>query len=410
MNFQDLIAERLGGQQFGLSNKIYKFEKIKRAKEEAKRTHPDIPLIDMGVGEPDRPADKSLVDVLAAEAGKAENRWYADNGIPEFQQAAAEYLQRVFGLSDIDPRTQIVHGIGSKPILAMLPACFINPGDVTLMTVPGYPVLGTWTEYLGGEVYRLPLLAENQFFPDFSTIPADVLKRAKLLYLNYPNNPTGQVATRAFFEQAIAFARTNNIIVIHDAAYGGLVFDNEMPLSFLSVEGAMDVGMELFSLSKSYNMTGWRMAFAAGHPKLIQAYATVKDNTDSGQFRAIQKAAIQALKNDALMAANCTRYSRRFDALIGALNRVGFDARKPQATFYCYVKSPVGAAGGQVKFASAEDASEYLIKQAQISTVPWDDAGGYLRFSVTFSADTPEQEIEVINELERRLKALQLVF
>lgn len=410
MNFQDLISDRLGGQQFGLSNKIYKFEKIKRAKAEAKRTHPDIPLIDMGVGEPDRPADMSLVNVLAAEAGKPENRWYADNGIPEFQHAAADYLERVFNVKVDDVSAQIVHGIGSKPILAMLPACFINPGDVTLMTVPGYPVLGTWTEYFGGEIHRLPLLEENSYFPDFTAIPNDVLKRAKLLYLNYPNNPTGQVATREFFEQVVEFAKANNIIVIHDAAYVGLTFEGEKPLSFLSVDGAMDVGMELFSLSKSYNMTGWRMAFAVGHPKLIQAYATVKDNTDSGQFRAIQKAGIEALKNDALMHVNGERYSRRFDSLVDALNRVGFKAKKPRATFYAYVKSPVGAMGGKVTFASAEDASEYLIKQAQISTVPWDDAGAYLRFSATFSADNEAEERDVINELERRLKALELVF
>jgi LL-diaminopimelate aminotransferase len=181
-------------------------------------------------------------------------------------------------------------------------------------------------------------------------------------------------------------------------------------LSFLSVEGAINVGMEIFSLSKSYNMTGWRMAFAAGHPKLIKAYATVKDNTDSGQFRAIQKAAIRALDYEELTAKNAERYSRRFDLLVPALNRVGFSASKPGATFYCYVKSPVAAQGGEVQFANAEEAAEYLIREAVVSTVPWDDAGSWLRFSATFSAETPEDEEAVIAELEKRLTALRLVF
>jgi LL-diaminopimelate aminotransferase len=407
--FENLISERLGGKNFGKSTEIYKFEKIKRAKAEARKNYPDIPIIDMGVGEPDVPADRDIVQSLSSEAGKAENRWYADNGIPEFQEAAAKYLKDVYNLNGIDPQKHIIHGIGSKPILAQLPICLINPGDVTLATSPGYGVTSTYTRYLGGEVYELPLLKENDFFPDFSKIPTGILSRAKLLYINYPNNPTGQVATKSFFEEVVAFARENEVAVVHDAAYAAVTFDGYEPLSFLSVEGAMDVGIEVHSLSKAFNMTGWRLAFVAGNPKLVTAYGTVKDNTDSGQFRAIQKAGVQALNSLDITKETCDKYSRRFDLLVSTLKEVGFDVEKPKGTFYCYVNAPSGTESG-VRFQTAEEASTFLIKEAQISTVPWDDAGSFLRFSVTFDAAGIEEEKKVIEEMRSRLNKLKLVF
>lgn len=407
--FENLIADRLGGRQFGKSTEIYKFEKIKRAKAEAKAKYPDVPIIDMGVGEPDIPADPGVVARLSEEAGKPENRWYSDNGILEFQEAAAAYLEKAYRVSGIDPKTQIVHGIGSKPVLAMLPICLINPGDITLATTPGYGVTSTYTRYLGGETVNLPLTAENSFFPDLSAIPADVRQKAKILYINYPNNPTGQVATESFFQSVVSFARENQIAVIHDAAYAAVTFDGYQPLSFLSVPGAMDVGIEVHSLSKAFNMTGWRLAFVAGNEKLVSAYATVKDNTDSGQFRAIQLAGIHALTHLDITAETCDRYSRRFDLLIAALNDLGFNAQKPKGTFYGYVPAPKGA-GSEVVFHSAEEASTYLIKEAQISTVPWDDAGAFLRFSVTFNADGYEAEQQVMMELKTRLSKLDLRF
>lgn len=407
--FENLISERLGGKNFGKSTEIYKFEKIKRAKAEATSKHPDVPIIDMGVGEPDIPADPVVVKKLTDEAGKAENRWYSDNGIPEFQEAAAAYMKEVYQIDNIDPATQIIHGIGSKPILALLPSCLINPGDITLATTPGYGVTSTYTRYLGGEVYNLPLLKENSFYPDLTTIPQDILDKAKILYLNYPNNPTGQVATKAFFETVVEFAKKNSIAVIHDAAYAAITFDGYKPLSFFSVDGAMDVGIEVHSLSKAFNMTGWRLAFVVGSPKIVAAYGTVKDNTDSGQFRAIQKAGIEALNTLSITADTCGRYSRRFDLLVDALKEIGFDTEKPKGTFYCYVKSPKGTKSG-VKFETAEDASTYLIKEALISTVPWDDAGAFLRFSVTFNADGFDEEKKVIEELKNRLLKLELEF
>ena len=407
--FRDKIAERLGGKEFGVKTELYKFEKIKRAKDEARALHPDVQLIDMGVGEPDKPADPSIVNILAREAGKPENRSYSDNGIPEFQEAAAQYLENVYGLKNLNPYENILHGIGSKPALAMLPLCLINPGDITLMTIPGYPVTATYTRYSGGETYSLPLVKENDFYPDFSGIPEDILRRSKLLYINYPNNPTGQVATKEFFSEVVEFAHKNNVVVISDVAYAPLTFDGSAPLSFLSVDGAMEVGVELHSLSKAFNMTGWRLAFVVGNPLVIKAYGTVKDNTDSGQFRAIQKAGIYALNHPELTHQNCERYSRKFDLLIKALNEVGFDAEKPKATFYCYVPCPKGTKSG-ITFKNAEEVSAFLIKEALISTVPWDEAGPYLRFSATFEAEGPEEEKEVVEEAKQRLLKLELVF
>lgn len=410
MNFFDYkISERLGGLNFGKSTGIYKFELIKQAKAAARKEHPDIPLIDMGVGEPDWPADPLVVDALSAEAGKPENRWYADNGIAEFQQAAAQFLQKVFGVTVINPCENIIHGIGSKPILAILPICFINPGDILLTTIPGYPVSATYTKYLGGEVYDIPLLESNSFLPDLKSIPLPVLKKAKALYINYPNNPTGAVATKEFFKSVVDFAYVNDVIIIHDAAYAALTYDGYKPLSFLSIDGAMDVGVEVHSLSKSFNMTGWRIGFVCGNPKAIKAYATVKDNTDSGQFRAIQKAAIEALNHYEITLKTVEKYSRRFDMLVKALNDSGFNAKKPEGSFYCYVKAPTGTGNGD-EFKTAAQFSDFLIRKALISTVPWDDAGRFIRFSVTFEANTIQEETGVIDEMKRRIESLKLRF
>lgn len=404
-----MFAERLGGQNFGKDTTLYKFAAIKKAKEEAKKLHPNLPLIDMGVGEPDLPADPGIVNILAQEAGKPENRGYADNGIFEFQEAAAQYMEQVYQVKGIDPATQIIHGIGSKPILAMLPLCFINPGDVILATTPGYPVAGTYTRYLGGEVYPLPLNQANNFYPVLDNIPAEILKRAKMLYINYPNNPTGQVATRSFYQDVVEFAHRNQLVVISDAAYGALTFDGTPPLSFLSIDGALDIGIEVQSLSKAFNMTGWRLAFAAGNHEIMKAYGMVKDNTDSGQFRAIQKAGVYALNHPELTRNYCERYSRRFNLLVKALNETGFKAVKPKGSFYCYVRAPKGTQSG-IKFQSAAEAANFLIKNTLISTVPWDDAGAYLRFSVTFEAKDEVEEKKMIDELKSRLIKLKLIF
>ncbi|WP_010270074.1 LL-diaminopimelate aminotransferase [Paenibacillus senegalensis] len=406
---QSLFAERIGGSNYGKGTAIYKFEKIKRAKAAARKEHPDVELLDLGVGEPDEMADEGIVRKLAEEAAKPENRGYADNGIAEFKEAAARYLKNVFGVEGIDADTEILHSIGSKPALAMLPSCFINPGDVTIMTVPGYPVLGTHTKYLGGEVYNVQLTKENNFLPDLDSIPADICQKAKLLYLNYPNNPTGASATEAFFAKVVEFAKKHDIVVVHDAPYSALTYDGLKPLSFLSVPGAKEVGVELHSLSKSYNMTGWRIGFIAGNPLVVKAFGDVKDNNDSGQFIAIQKAAAYGLDNPQITEKIAEKYSRRHDMLVAALNEIGFTAEKPKGSFFLYVEAPKGIEGGQ-RFESGEDFSQYLIREKLISTVPWDDAGRFVRFSVTFQANGEEEEKRVIDEIKRRLTDVKFEF
>jgi len=405
---QSLFAGRLGGKMFGKDTKIYKFEKIKRAKRAALAANPGAELIDLGVGEPDEMAFPGVVQSLQKEAERPENRGYADNGIPEFKEAAARYLQKVYGVSGIDPETEVLHGIGSKPVLAMFPSIFIDPGDVTLMTVPGYPVMATHTRWYGGSVVNLPLTEDKGFLPDLGAIPADVRKKAKLLYLNYPNNPTGAGATKEFFEKAVKFAKENDIIVVHDAAYAALMYGSK-PLSFLSVPGAKDVGVEIHSLSKAYNMTGWRLAFVAGNERVVAGYGNVKDNYDSGQFKAIQKAGIYALEHPEITDEIKEKYERRLRSLVGTLTDMGFAARMPAGTFYLYVKMPRGVKNGR-KFSSAEEFSEFLITEKLISTVPWDDAGSYLRLSATFETKGKADEQRVLDEFKKRMAGLQFEF
>ncbi len=405
---QELFAERIGGHRFGLDTAIYKFEKIKRAKRAAQAAQPGVALLDLGVGEPDEMAFPAVVDRLYEEARRPENRGYADNGGAPLKAAAARYLETVCGVPGIDPETQVLHSIGSKAALSILPACFINPGDVALMTVPGYPVFGTHARYYGGEVYNLKLTRGNGFLPDFRDIPPDVLARAKTLVLNYPNNPTGASATPEFFADVVAFARANGIAVIHDFAYAALAFEGR-PLSFLGTPGALDVGIELHSTSKNFNMTGWRCGFVAGNARLVKAYGAVKDNTDSGQFLAIQNASAYAFDHPEITAGIAAKYSRRMDLLVPALRRVGFiDANKPRGSFFLYVAAPRRArdraTGAEVTFADAEAAAQWLITEHLVSTVPWDDAGPHLRWSVTFAAPGGEaEERRVVRELEQRL-------
>lgn len=405
---QRLFAERLGGRRFGKDTTIYKFEKIKRAKRAALKKNPRGKIIDMGVGEPDEMAFPQVVSALKKECARPENRMYADNGIPEFKEAAARYMNRVFGVKNIDPATEVNHCIGAKSALAMIPAALINPGDICLMTVPGYPVLGTHSTYYGGEVINLPLLQKRGFLPDLNPLPRQVKSRAKLLYLNYPNNPTGAAATPGFFKKVVRFAKENKVVVIHDAAYSDLTFSGK-PLSFLSIPGAKEVGIEIHSLSKSYNMTGWRLGFVTGNPLLVNAFAHVKDNCDSGQFMAIQKAGIAALRNLGITRQIRAKYKRKLKLLVQALQSLGFPVKMPAGGFYLYVRSPRGIRGG-ASFKSAEAASQYLITEKLISTVPWDDCGAYLRFSATFEARGAEAEKRVVKEMRSRLSELKFYF
>ncbi len=409
---QPLFAERIGGSRYGKSTQIYKFEKIKRAKKQALATHPHLELIDLGVGEPDEMAAPLSVRALAAEIAKPENRGYADNGGPEFRKAAARWMERVFGVGDLDPDTEIIHSMGSKAALSILPAALINPGDVAIMTVPGYPVFGTHTKWYGGEVFNLSLTEQNRFLPDLDSIPSAILKRAKAMVLNYPNNPTGASATDEFYDRAIAFAKQHHLVIISDAAYGALVFDGK-PLSILSRPGAREVAIELHSMSKAFNMTGWRLGFVTGNRLLVRAYGDCKDNTDSGQFLAIQKACAATLDHPEITAKIAAKYARRMDLLVASLRKFGFHAVKPRGSFFLYVRAPCAAVnrdGTRIAFDSAEAVSEWLITEHLISTVPWDDAGACLRFSVTFTAKNEADERRVMEELEKRLAPVKFEF
>ncbi len=405
--FQKLFAARIGGAQYGKGTEIYKFEKIKRAKRKALADHPERKLLDFGIGENDEMAPEPVRRVMAEEIHRPENRGYADNGIAAFREAVARFMKREFDV-ELDPATEINHSIGSKPALAMLPACFIDPGDVTLMTVPGYPVAGTHTKYYGGEVYRLPLLAANDFYPDLDSIPAEIRRRAKMLVINYPNSPTGKVATREFYERVVRFARDNELVVVQDAAHGMLSYSQE-PLSFLQVPGARDVGVEVHSLSKGWHMIGWRLGWVCGHERIVRAMADVKDNSDSGQFIAIQKAAVRALDDPQIPVQTRAKYRRRLEKLVGVLGRCGFQCRMPGGTYFLYVPSPKGVTGGPA-FDTAEAASQYLITEHSICTVPWDDAGAYLRLSATYEAADEAAEDALMAETESRLKKIGFAF
>ena len=405
--FQRLFAERIGGASYGKGTDIYKFEKIKRAKRQALADHPERTLIDFGIGENDAMAPESVRRVMKAEIDEPENRGYADNGIAAFKEAVARFMQRTFGVA-LDPATEINHCIGSKPALAMVSACFINPGDVTLMTVPGYPVAGTHTKYYGGEVHRLPLLPQNGYYPDLDGIPGDVRKRAKLLVINYPNSPTGRVATPAFYEKVVKFARENDVVVVQDAAHTVLTYEGA-PLSFLSVPGAKEVGIEIHSLSKGFDMIGWRIGWFCGHKTLVQALADVKDNSDSGQFIAIQKAAAAALDDASIPPRTKAKYERRLQKLVAMLKRCGFTCEMPGGTYFLYTPAPKGTAGG-LTFENAEAASQHLIRDYSIVTVPWDDAGPHLRFSVTYEAADERAEDALMATAEERLKQIRPVF
>ncbi|MCL2305469.1 MAG: LL-diaminopimelate aminotransferase [Planctomycetaceae bacterium] len=405
--FQELFADRIGGANYGKGTDIYKFEKIKRAKRKALADFPDRPLLDFGIGENDSMADPVVRHALTTEANLLVNRGYADNGCLEFKEAAARFMQRRLNVT-LDPVTEINHCIGSKSALSIFPKVFINPGDVTLMTVPGYPVAGTHTKYLGGIVHPLSLNADNGFYPDLDGIPDDVRQRAKLLVINYPNSPTGQVATAEFFEKVIGFAKKHNIVVVQDAAHLPFQFRGE-PLSFLSVPGAKEVGVEIHSLSKGWDMIGWRIGWVCGNPLIVRAFSDVKDNTDSGQFLAVQKAAVVALDNDEILNETRRKYRRRLEKLVDTLNELGFQCEMPGGTYFLYVKAPQGVENGPT-FQNAEAASQFLITQHSICTVPWDDAGAFLRFSVTYQAETETAEDELMDKLAERINSIDFVF
>ncbi len=357
-----------------------------------------VDVIDLGVGDPDQPTPVHVVESMCDAVRDPKTHSYPSyTGMFEFREAAANWCKTSKGI-DIDPASETLTMIGSKEGVAHIPLAFINPGDVALIPDPAYPVYKIGTQFAGGVPHIMPLLEENNFLPDLDAIPGDVAAKAKLMFLNYPNNPTSATAGLKFFEEVVDFARENDVVVVHDNAYCEMVFDGYKAPSFLNVDGAMDVGIELYSLSKTYNMTGWRLAFAVGNRDIISGAGKVKSNIDSGAFDAIQIAGITALSSSQQCVADInTIYAGRRDALLKGLNAIGLDVKPPKATFYIW--APVPAGYDSMGF------SKFLLEDVGIVATPgvgFGDYGeGYIRFALT-------QSVGRINEAVERMEKLKI--
>ncbi len=371
----------------------YLFAAIDKMKQDALSRGVDV--IDLSIGDPDIPTPQHIVDAMKKAVDKpAHHRYPSYEGMISYREAVANWYRQRFNVS-LDPKTEVLSLIGSKEGIGHIPLAFVNPGDVVLVPSPGYPVYPVGTLFAGGESCIMPLKEENGFLPDFKAIPEDKLKRAKLMFLNYPNNPTAAVAPEGFFKEAIELAAKYNIIICHDAAYSEVYYDNEKPMSFLNVEGAKDVGIEFHSLSKTYNMTGWRIGFAVGNRDVIFGLGKIKTNLDSGVFQAIQEASIIALQTeDAVLSRIRNIYQDRRDALYEGLKGLGIQINKPKATFYLWAKVPKG-------FDSTTFVAHLLEKTGVLGTpgVGFGAPGeGYIRFALTQSVERIKEAVERISK------------
>lgn len=369
----------------------YLFAAIDRMKAEAKARGVD--LIDLSIGDPDMPTPQNIVEAMKKAVEDPSNHRYPSyEGMPSYRKAVADWYKIRFNV-DIDPSTEVLSLIGSKEGIGHIPLAFVNPGDIVLVPSPGYPVYPVGTLFAGGVSYIMPLYESNGFLPDFSSIPESILKKAKLMFINYPNNPTSAVAGKEFFEKVVEIAKTYNIIVCHDAAYSEIYYDGIKPMSFLEVEGAKEVGIEFHSLSKTYNMTGWRIGFAVGNRDVIAGLGKIKTNLDSGVFQAIQEAAITALNtgDDVLRPIRDT-YQKRRDALYEGLKKMGLQVMKPLATFYLWARVPDG-------FDSSGFVA-HLLEKAGVMITPGVGFGspgeGYVRFALTVNVDRIKEAVERI--------------
>lgn len=373
----------------------YLFKEIDRKKTEVRAKGVDI--IDLGIGDPDLPTPDFIIEALQEAAVDPLNHRYPSySGMLEYRVAVADWYKRRFDV-DLDPEKEVLALIGSKEGLAHIPLAFINPGDVSLVPTPAYPVYNTATIFAGGTSFFMPLVKENLFLPDLDAIPDDVARKAKLLFINYPNNPTAAVADVAFFEKVVAFAKKHNVLVCHDAAYSELAYDGYRPPSFLQAKGAMDVGIEFHSLSKTFNMTGWRIGFAAGNWEAVEGLGAIKSNVDSGVFQAIQIAGIKALRNDQSRAKEMIDvYEKRRDLMVEGLRNAGFELDVPKASFYLWVRVPPG-------YTSAQLATRLLEKGVVVTPGNGfgDPGEGYFRIALT-------QKRERMQEALERIRAIQL--
>lgn len=372
----------------------YLFAELDRKKDEVKARGVDV--IDLGVGDPDQPTPQNIIDKLTEAAQDPSHHTYPSySGMNNFREAVSQWYKKRANVT-LDPVKEVVSLIGSKEGIAHIPLAFINPGDVVLVPSPAYPVYKIATLFAGGIPYEMPLLKENNFLPDLSTIPADMLAKAKMMFINYPNNPTSAPASPEFFEEVVAFADQQNIMICHDFAYSEMAFDGYLPPSFLETPGAMDVGIEFHSLSKTYNMTGWRIGWAAGNAEIIGGLGQIKSNIDSGIFEAIQIAGIEAMRDDAEWLAKMqTHYTERRDVVMAGLKELGLKADAPKATFYVWVEVPEGY--------TSTSCVAHLLEKAGIVTTPGSGFGepgeGYFRIALTVSKERLQEAIDRIKEI-----------
>lgn len=372
----------------------YLFQEIDRLKAELIAEGVDV--INLGVGDPDLPTPRHIIEKLKEAAEDPVNHQYPSySGMNRFRSAVADWYKRRFQV-ELDPQKEVVTLIGSKEGIAHFPLAWIDPGDVALVPSPAYPVYHIATMFAGGQTHFMPLVRENGFLPDLESIPREVLKKARVMFINYPNNPTGAVATEEFFQKVIAFAKENNIIIAHDAAYTEMGFHGYSPMSFMEVPGAKDVGIEFHSLSKTYNMTGWRLGFAVGNEEIISGFGQIKSNIDSGAFNAIQEAGIAALDGDQACVIEMQKiYEERLDVLISGLNKAGLKAEAPKATFYVWCPVPAGS--------TSKEFTSRLLKEAGIVTTPGSGFGepgeGYVRMALTVSKERLHEATQRIQKM-----------
>ncbi len=384
---------------FKLSKKVqalppYLFLEIDKAKRKARAEGRDI--IDLGVGDPDQPTPKFIIDALSkAVEDPANHRYALDQGMPVLRSAISGWYKRRFKVN-LNPDTEILPLIGSKEGIAHFPLAFLDPGDVSLVPDPGYPPYKGGTILAGGKPHPVPLLESNAFLPDLNKIPFIARRKAKIIFVNYPNNPTNACASDDFYQQLIEFAAKNKIIIISDLAYSEMAYDGYKPRSLLEFPGAREVTIEFHSLSKTFNMTGWRIGWASGNPQLIGALAKVKSNIDSGIFSAVQLAGVAALDGPPdYLKSMCQLYQERRDILCAGLNALGWKAIKPKATFYVWIKIP--AKEGSISFAGR------ILKDADIVVTPGVGFGkygeGYIRMALTVPKERIKEALERLKKI-----------
>ncbi len=369
---------------------VYLFAEIDRLKQEIRAKGIDI--ISFGIGDPDLPTPGAIIDILKKESEIEDNHRYPSyEGLLKFRESAASWYDKRFGVS-LDPETEVLSLIGSKEGIGHFPLAFVNPGDIVLVPDPGYPVYNAATVLALGIPYFMPLEEKNDFLPDFSKIPEDVFKKAKLMFLNYPNNPTSARANRDFFKEVVKLAKKYSIIIAHDFAYSEVYTAGNPTESFLSVPGAKDVGIEFHSLSKTFNMTGFRIGFASGSEAIIKGLGTVKTNLDSGIFQAIQLAGAYGLDNElGAVKENNKIYKKRRELLLRGLKKLGFHVYNSDTTFYVWAKVPkIGL--------SSKDFAVSLLNDTGVIVTPGSGFGrhgeGYIRFSLTLSEDRIKEGLE----------------